>query len=83
MTEQTNPSTQLLLDQAEIIRVVDGIDDAVDAKDWVTCRGYFLEEIYIDFSSRAGDSPGRMAAGELVGAWSANLYSVLASTARS
>jgi len=66
---------QLLTDTAEIIRVVDEIDNTVDAKDWTACRGYFLDEIYVDFTSLAGGSPGRIAADDLVGAWSTNLYS--------
>jgi len=44
--EKANPSTNLYADEAEIRRVVDGIDDAVDAKDWESCRGYFADEIY-------------------------------------
>jgi len=61
-------------DRPAIIAVVDGIDDAVDAKDWATCRAYFLDEIEVDFTSLAGGEPGRMPADTLVGAWSAALY---------
>ena len=75
MTEQMAFQLQLLTDIAEIIRVVDEIDNTVDAKDWTACRGYFLDEIYVDFTSLAGGSPGRIAADDLVGAWSTNLYS--------
>jgi ketosteroid isomerase-like protein len=74
VTEQTTDQTQLLVDQAEIRRIVDGIDDAVDAKDWELCRSYFTDEIYVDFTSLAGGSPGSMAADDLVGAWNTNLY---------
>lgn len=74
MTEQTNTSVQLLVDEAEIVRVVDGIDDAVDAKDWEVCRAYFADEIYVDFTSLAGGEPERIPADNLVDAWRTNLY---------
>jgi hypothetical protein len=74
LTEQTASQIQLLTDRAEVIRVVDEIDNTVDAKDWTACRSYFLDEIYVDFTSLAGGSPGSMAADDLVGVWSTNLY---------
>ena len=58
----------------EITLTVDEIDNAVDAKDWERCRGYFTDEIYADFTSLAGGSPGNMPADDLVGAWASNLY---------
>jgi hypothetical protein len=58
----------------EIILVVDEIDNAVDAKDWQKCRSYFTDEIYADFTSLAGGSPGNMSADTLVGGWATNLY---------
>jgi hypothetical protein len=61
-------------DRTEIIRIVDEINNAVDAKEWVRCRGYFTDEIYADFTSLAGGSPGNMPADDLVGAWASNLY---------
>lgn len=74
MTDKANGSARLLVDEAEIRRVVDGIDDAVDAKDWEACRAYFADEIYADFTSLAGGEPGRIPADGLVGAWRTNLY---------
>ena len=75
MTEQANdPTRRLLSDEREIRQVVDGIDNAVDAKDWETCSAYFTQEIFADFTSLAGGSPGRMPADDLVGAWRTNLY---------
>jgi len=72
---QADPSAiRSMIDRAEIVGVVDGIDVATDAKDWATCRAYFTDEIAVDFTSLAGGSPGRMPADELVGAWRANLY---------
>ena len=63
-----------LVDEAEIRRVVDGIDLATDAKDWELCRSYFKGEIFADFTSLAGGDPGRMPADDLVNAWKTNLY---------
>jgi len=65
---------QRLSDELAIRHVVDEIDNTVDAKDWTTCRSYFLEEIDVDFSSLAGGSPGRMPAADLIAAWQHNLY---------
>jgi hypothetical protein len=74
LTEQATSQIQFLTDRAEIIRIVDEIDNTVDAKDWTACRSYFLDEIYVDFTSLAGGSPGNMTADDLVGAWNADLY---------
>lgn len=63
-----------LNDYEQIRRVVDEIDNAVDAKDWAACRSYFADEIDADFTSLAGGSPGRMKADDLVGGWRRNLY---------
>jgi hypothetical protein len=67
-------SAQHLWDRIEVIRIVDEIDNAVDAKEWERCRGFFTEVIYADFTSLAGGSPGNMPADDLVGAWRTNLY---------
>ena len=74
MNQHTEASIEHLSDRAEITLVVDEIDNAVDAKDWNRCRGYFTDEIYADFTSLAGGSPGNMPADDLVGAWATNLY---------
>jgi DNA polymerase III sliding clamp (beta) subunit (PCNA family) len=63
-----------LVDEAEIRRVVDGIDLATDAKDWELCRSYFTGEIFADFTSLAGGEPARIQADDLVNAWKSNLY---------
>ena len=65
---------QAVVDRDAIRRVVDGIDNAVDAKDWPLCRSFFTDEIFADFTSLAGGEPGRIPAGGLVGAWETNLY---------
>jgi hypothetical protein len=74
LNRHADVSAQHLLDRMEITLVVDEIDNAVDAKDWERCRGYFTDEIYADFTSLAGGSPGNMPADDLVGAWASNLY---------
>jgi hypothetical protein len=74
LDRHANVSAQHLWDRIEVIRIVDEIDNAVDAKDWERCRGYFTDEIYADFTSLAGGSPGNMPADDLVGAWASNLY---------
>ena len=74
MNRNADVSVQHLLDRIEILRVVDEIDNAVDAKEWERCRGFFTEVIYADFTSLAGGSPGNMPADDLVGAWRTNLY---------
>ena len=71
---ETDDTTRRLVDEAEVRRVVDGIDLATDAKDWELCRGYFTDEIFADFTSLAGGEPGRMPADGLVNAWKTNLY---------
>ena len=74
MDQHTQTSIGHISDRTEIILVVDEIDNAVDAKDWQRCRGYFTDEIYADFTSLAGGSAGNIPADDLVGAWATNLY---------
>ena len=74
MDQHTQTSIEHISDRTEIILVVDEIDNAVDAKDWQRCRGYFTDEIYADFTSLAGGSAGNITADDLVGAWATNLY---------
>jgi|SRR5882757_3970903 len=61
-------------DAWDIQQIVDGIDNAVDAKDWRLARSYFTEEIDVDFTSLAGGQPGRMPADQLIDAWRSNLF---------
>ncbi len=67
-------SDQRLADEMEIRRVVDEIDNAVDAKDWAACRAYFTDDINVDFTSLAGGKPAHIKSDELVGGWRRNLY---------
>jgi ketosteroid isomerase-like protein len=63
-----------LLDEAEIRRVVDEIDNAVDAKDWAACRYLFTDEVDVDFTQLSGGEPARLKADDLVAAWRTNLF---------
>jgi hypothetical protein len=53
LDQHTDATVQHISDRTEIIFVVDEIDNAVDAKEWERCRGYFTDEIYADFTSLA------------------------------
>jgi hypothetical protein len=68
-----------LLDLEDIRGVVDGIDSAVDAKDWARCRAYFANEIRVDFAALGGGPASRMPADDLVAAWRRNLFADKAS----
>lgn len=70
-----NISQQKLADEMEIRRIVDEIDNAVDAKDWVRARTFFADKVEVDFTSLTGGKPAQVTADELVGAWRTNLYS--------
>ena len=63
----------VLVDQAEMIRIADAIDAAVDAKDWALARSYFTDTIAVDFTSLTGGEPATIPADDLIGAWSGNL----------
>ncbi|MEM9750116.1 MAG: nuclear transport factor 2 family protein [Pseudomonadota bacterium] len=60
--------------RAALISIADGLDAAVDAKDWETARGYFADEVRIDFSSLDGGPPSTISSDELIGFWRANLF---------
>lgn len=60
-------------DIAEMIRVADAIDAAVDAKDWTLTRSLFADTIMVDFSSLVGGEPATIPADALIAGWSGNL----------
>lgn len=64
---------ETLVDQAEMIRIADAIDAAVDAKDWQAARSHFTDEITVDFTSLAGGEPATIPADALISGWSGNL----------
>ncbi|WP_421723288.1 nuclear transport factor 2 family protein [Bauldia sp.] len=66
-------TAETLIDQAEIVRVADAIDAAVDAKDWNLARSYFTDTIDVDFTSLVGGEPATIPADGLISGWSGNL----------
>lgn len=66
-------TTANVADIQDMIRVADGIDAAVDAKDWVAARAYFADEIRVDFTSLVGGEPATIPADALITGWSGNL----------
>ena len=66
-------------DRARIVEAVDGIDVAVDAKDWARARAYFTDTIDADFTSLAGGTPARIPADQLIAGWRRNLHADKAS----
>lgn len=62
-----------LVDQAEIIRIADALDAAVDANDWQAARAFFTDEIRVDFTSLTGGEPATTPADGLIAGWSGNL----------
>ncbi|MCE8008715.1 nuclear transport factor 2 family protein [Aestuariivita sp.] len=72
-TAGTPITVETLVDHAEMIRVADTIDAAVDAKDWALARSLFTDEIRVDFTSLIGGEPATIPADGLIAGWSANL----------
>lgn len=66
-------TAETLVDVAEMTRIADAIDSAVDAKDWALARSYFTDEITVDFTSLAGGEPATIPADGLIAGWSGNL----------
>lgn len=64
---------ETLVDRAEMIRIADAIDAAVDAKDWTAARTLFTDEVTVDFTSLIGGEPATIPADGLIAGWSANL----------
>jgi hypothetical protein len=62
-----------LVDRAEMIRIADALDAAVDAKDWPAARSFFAETITVDFTSLTGGDPATIPADALIAGWSGNL----------
>ncbi len=60
-------------DIAEMIRIADAIDAAVDGKDWRAARTYFTKDVNADFNSLDGSTPGTIPARQLLNGWASNL----------
>jgi ketosteroid isomerase-like protein len=64
---------QTLADERALIRLADGLDIAVDAKDWTAARAAFADDIAFAFG--APDAPlTAMRADDLVALWRQNLH---------
>ncbi|MEL7261931.1 MAG: nuclear transport factor 2 family protein [Pseudomonadota bacterium] len=76
-TDTAAPGTPItaetLVDHAELVRIADALDAAVDAKDWVQARTFFTDTITVDFTSLVGGAPATIPADGLIAGWSANL----------
>lgn len=59
---------QRLLDEAEVRRVADALDHAVDSKDWALARLLLADRLWVDMSS-LGATPAMMAADDLIAGW--------------
>ncbi|MEM9250451.1 MAG: nuclear transport factor 2 family protein [Pseudomonadota bacterium] len=66
-------TAEAAVDVAELTRIADAIDGAVDAKDWALARSFFADEITVDFSSLVGGTPATIPADGLISGWAGNL----------
>lgn len=66
-------TAETVVSQAEMIRIADAIDAAVDAKDWELARAFFADTIDVDFTSLVGGDPATIPADALIDGWSSNL----------
>lgn len=62
-------------DELAIIRVANAIDAAVDRKDWAKARGFFADQIRVDFTSLSGGEPATIKSDDLINGWTSNLGS--------
>ena len=62
-----------LVSQAEMVRIADALDAAVDAKDWSLARSLFADTITVDFTSLVGGDPATIPADALIDGWATNL----------
>lgn len=58
---------------AELVRIADALDAAVDVKAWDAARSLFTDEITVDFTSLVGGEPATIPADTLIAGWSTNL----------
>jgi len=66
-------TSETLVAQAEMIRIAEALDAAVDAKNWQLARPFFTDTINVDFTSLIGGAPATIPADALIAGWSANL----------
>ena len=80
IAETSNPllpgdtvTAETLVINAELIRIADALDAAVDAKHWDLARSLFTDEIATDFTSLVGGEPATIPSDALINAWASNL----------
>jgi hypothetical protein len=61
-------------EQSAIQTIIDGLDDAVDSKDWALARSYFADKVHVDFSANGGGDPATIPSDALIATWTKNLY---------
>lgn len=60
---------QRLLDRAEVVRVVDSVANALDAREWSYLRSLLLDEVEVSYAWPAGGELSRIEADVLVSEW--------------
>ena len=71
---ETSSVVNVQNDRQILIDIANGLDVAVDAKDWAAARSYFADDVRVDFTSLAGGEPATIASDDLIGGWRANLF---------
>ena len=66
-------TAETVVARAEMIRIADALDAAVDAKDWKLARSFFTDTVDVDFTSLVGGAPATIPADTLISGWSSNL----------
>ncbi|WP_147112728.1 nuclear transport factor 2 family protein [Tateyamaria sp. syn59] len=66
-------TVETLVAYAEMTRIADAADAAVDAKNWTLARSFFTDETRVDFTSLTGGAPATIAADDLIAGWAGNL----------
>ena len=65
-------TVQNRIDIAEMIRIADALDSAIDAKKWGVARKMFTNNVNADFNSLDGSAPETMPSRQLVNNWAGN-----------
>lgn len=71
---EESPTLERIVDEREIRRVVDEIDNLCDRKEWEKLRALFTDDVDVDFTSLSGGEPSKITADELINAWKTNLF---------
>ena len=58
---------------ADLVRIADGIDRAVDARDWGMARAFFADRLRVDFTDLSRQPAAEIAGDDLIAGWASNL----------